>query len=66
MSPTMRAVVVEEPGPPAALLIRELPIPEPAPGWVLIEVKAFGINRSELYSRLGMSGASVTRSASAT
>jgi NADPH:quinone reductase-like Zn-dependent oxidoreductase len=60
MSPTMRAVVVEEPGPPAALLIRELPIPEPAPGWVLIEVKAFGINRSELYSRLGMSGASVT------
>jgi NADPH:quinone reductase-like Zn-dependent oxidoreductase len=60
MSPTMRAVVVDEPGPPAALLIRELPIPEPAPGWVLIEVKAFGVNRSELYSRLGLSGASVT------
>lgn len=51
---TMRAVVLEAPGPPEALRIRQLPIPEPRPGWVLIRVKAFGINRSELHTRLGL------------
>jgi NADPH:quinone reductase-like Zn-dependent oxidoreductase len=50
----MRAVVLEAPGPPDALQIRELPIPEPHPGWVLIHVKAFGLNRSELHTRLGL------------
>jgi NADPH2:quinone reductase len=51
---TMRAVVLEAPGPPEALQIRELPIPDPRPGWILIRVKAFGLNRSELYTRLGL------------
>jgi NADPH2:quinone reductase len=55
MSSTMRAVVLDAPGPPEALQIREVPMPVPAPGWVLIEVKAFGLNRSELYTRLGHS-----------
>src|SRR5438477_6171139 len=50
----MRAVVLDAPGPPEALRIRELPIPEPRPGWVLIRVKAFGLNRSELHTRLGL------------
>jgi NADPH:quinone reductase len=50
----MRAVVLEGPGPPSALQIREVPVPVPAPGWVLIAVKAFGLNRSELHSRLGL------------
>jgi NADPH:quinone reductase-like Zn-dependent oxidoreductase len=50
---TMRAVVLDGPGPPEALSIRELPIPTPEPGWVLIEVRAFGLNRSELQTRLG-------------
>jgi NADPH:quinone reductase-like Zn-dependent oxidoreductase len=50
----MRAVVLDAPGPPEALRIRELPIPDPLPGWVLIRVKAFGINRSELHTRLGL------------
>jgi NADPH2:quinone reductase len=50
----MRAVVLDAPGPPEALQIRELPIPEPSPGWVLIRVKAFGLNRSELHTRLGL------------
>ena len=52
--PTMRAVVLDAPGPPEALIIRELPVPKPQPGWVLIEVKAFGLNRSELHTRLGL------------
>jgi NADPH:quinone reductase-like Zn-dependent oxidoreductase len=54
MSATMRAVVLDAPGPPEALALRELPRPTPAPGWVLIEVKAFGLNRSELHTRLGL------------
>jgi len=51
---TMRAVVLDAPGPPAALTIRELPVPRPEARWVLIEVKAFGLNRSELHTRLGL------------
>jgi NADPH:quinone reductase-like Zn-dependent oxidoreductase len=51
---TMRAVVLEAPGPPEALQICERPIPDPRPGWVLIRVKAFGLNRSELHTRLGL------------
>jgi NADPH2:quinone reductase len=54
MTATMRAVVLDAPGSPEALRIRELPVPEPPPGWVLIRIKAFGINRSELHMRLGL------------
>src|SRR3954468_549187 len=50
----MRAIVLDGPGPPEALAIRELPIPRPDKGWVLIRVKAFGLNRSELHTRLGL------------
>ncbi len=50
----MRAVVLEAPGPPEALQIRELPIPTPEAGQVLIKVEAFGLNRSELHTRLGL------------
>jgi NADPH2:quinone reductase len=50
----MRAIVLDGPGPPGALVIRDIPVPEPAPGWVLIRVRAFGLNRSELHMRLGL------------
>ena len=50
----MRAVVLDGPGPPEALHIRDIPVPEPAAGWVLIRVRAFGLNRSELHMRLGL------------
>src|SRR5207247_338885 len=53
MTDTMRAIVLDAPGPPEALTIRELRVPTPAAGWVLIEVKAFGLNRSELHTRQG-------------
>lgn len=49
----MRAVVLAEPGPVENLELRDLPLPEPRPGWVRIAVKAFGLNRSELHLRLG-------------
>jgi NADPH2:quinone reductase len=52
--PSMRAVVLHEPGPVTNLEIRELPIPAPPPGWIRIRVKAFGLNRSELHTRIGL------------
>lgn len=51
---TMRAIVLSEPGPVQNLEIKELPIPTSPPGWVRIAVKAFGLNRSELHTRLGL------------
>jgi NADPH:quinone reductase-like Zn-dependent oxidoreductase len=50
----MRAVVLREPGPVENLELTDLPLPEPAPGWVRIAVRAFGLNRSELHTRLGL------------
>lgn len=50
----MRAVRVHQPGGPEVLQIEELPIPRPARGWVLIQVEAFGLNRSELHFRSGV------------
>lgn len=50
----MRAVVLREPGPVENLELKELPLPEVKPGWVRIAVKAFGLNRSELHTRLGL------------
>jgi NADPH:quinone reductase-like Zn-dependent oxidoreductase len=52
---TMKAVVLRQPGPPDRLKIEERPIPVPQCGEVLIQVKAFGINRSELFTRQGLS-----------
>jgi NADPH2:quinone reductase len=54
MTEMMRAIVLDAPGSPEALHIREMPVPEAEPGRVLIEVKAFGLNRSELHTRLGL------------
>jgi NADPH:quinone reductase-like Zn-dependent oxidoreductase len=51
---TMRAVVLDEPGPVDNLHLRDLPIPQLRPGWVRIAVRAFGLNRSELHLRLGL------------
>lgn len=49
----MRAIVIKQFGGPEQLVIQELPDPEPAPGHVVIEVKAFGINHAETHMRKG-------------
>ena len=54
MPELMRAVVLDGPGTPDALKIRLVPIPVARPGWVLIKVHAFGLNRSELHFRKGL------------
>ena len=51
----MKAIVIDGPGAPEVLKIREIPRPVPAPGWVLIKVMAFGLNRAELFTRQGHS-----------
>src|SRR5467141_892346 len=51
---SMRAVVLSAPGSVESLQIRNLPLPEPEPGWVRIKVEAVGLNRSELHTRLGL------------
>ena len=51
----MKAVVIHAPGGTEVLKIETIPIPVPKPGQVLIRVKAFGINRSEMFTRQGNS-----------
>src|ERR1700722_9077643 len=52
----MRAIVIKQYGEPEVLAVEERPDPEPKPGHVVIEVKAFGLNRAESYMRSGAWG----------
>ena len=52
---TMKAAVIHVPGGPEMLKLEQRPIPVSQPGGVLIQVKAFGLNRSELFTRQGLS-----------
>src|SRR3989449_4005691 len=49
----MRAIVLEKFGGPDSLIYTDLPEPEPMPGHVVIEIKAFGINHAEMHMRRG-------------
>jgi NADPH:quinone reductase-like Zn-dependent oxidoreductase len=51
----MRAIVLRSAGGPESLLIEERPVPTPRPGEILLRVRAFGLNRSELFTRQGHS-----------
>lgn len=49
----MRAVVVEQPGGPEALQVRDLETPEPLAGEVRVDVSASGVNFLDAYQRSG-------------
>ena len=51
----MKAAVTLQSGAPEVIAIQERAIPEIKEGWVLIRIKAFGLNRSELFTRQGHS-----------
>ncbi len=49
----MKAALTLKPGAPDVIEVREVPKPNSKEGWVLIQVKAFGLNRSEIFTRKG-------------
>src|SRR5271168_4272544 len=49
----MKAIVLSDPGKPSTFLFKDMPIPEPMPGHVVIEIKAFGVNHAEMHMRKG-------------
>lgn len=51
----MKAAVIYEPGGPEVLKLETIPVPQPKDHEVLIRIKAFGLNRSELFTRQGHS-----------
>lgn len=52
---TMKAVVIHTKGGPEVLKVENRSIPQAERGQVLIRVKAFGLNRSEMFTRQGHS-----------
>lgn len=51
----MNAAVIDQPGSANQLILKDLPVPVPQEGQVLMKIKAFGLNRSELMTRKGFS-----------
>jgi NADPH2:quinone reductase len=50
----MRAIVIDEPGGPERLVLREVPDPVAAPGEVVIDVRAVGVNFADVLLRRGV------------
>lgn len=51
----MKAVVVRKPGDSSVLEVTQVAKPSLKPGWSLVKVMGFGINRSEIFTRQGLS-----------
>ena len=49
----MKAWIIREPGGPERFSLEEIDTPKPRQGWVLIRIRAFGLNRSEWFTRNG-------------
>jgi NADPH:quinone reductase len=56
----MRAAVIKRFGPPEVIEIREVPVPVPAPGQVLVQVHAAGMNPVDAQNRADGSWAGIT------
>lgn len=48
----MKAVVLSKPTLAENVRLTEVPVPQVRPGWVLVKVKAFGLNHSEQVRKL--------------
>ncbi len=49
----MRAVIAPDPGGPEALVVADLPDPEPGPGQVVLDLAATAVNRADTLQRQG-------------
>ena len=49
----MKAMVLEKPCSAEKMKIKNVPIPEVKKDWILVKIKAFGINRAEIFTRQG-------------
>jgi NADPH2:quinone reductase len=49
----MKSIVLSNTGKRSTYIFKDFPIPEPLPGHVVIEIKAFGINHAEMHMRMG-------------
>lgn len=61
MNAEMKAVVLHRTCEPEDLFVERVPIPMTKPGWVLVRVRAFGLNHSELILRRHEGDASYIR-----
>lgn len=52
MDAKMKAVLIDKPTRAEEITLSEIPIPKGKPGWVLVKVRAFGMNHSEQILRL--------------
>ena len=50
---TMTAIAISEPGGPKMLRPERRPVPQPGPGEILIKVRAAGVNRPDVFQRMG-------------
>ncbi|CAJ1183594.1 zinc-binding dehydrogenase [Companilactobacillus paralimentarius] len=51
----MKAIVVRKAGGPEVLNYEDVPTPQVKPGWSLVQIKGFGVNHSEIFTRQGLS-----------
>ena len=49
----MKAWVIHKAGGPEQFQLEDIDTPEPRDGWALIRIRAFGLNRSEWFTRIG-------------
>lgn len=49
----MKAMVLEKPCTAEEMKIKNVPIPEVKENWILVKIRAFGINRAEIFTRQG-------------
>src|SRR5688572_20199099 len=49
----MKAIEIQQPGPPDVLRLTDRPDPFPGAGEILIDVAAAGVNRPDVFQRLG-------------
>ena len=49
----MKAWVIRDAGGPQQFQLEDISTPDPRKGWALIRIRAFGLNRSEWFTRIG-------------